>query len=116
MIDSVTKPVLSLAALATLALLHATPAQAVQIAKTWVAFNGSDGNPCTAVQPCATFQHAHDATLPGGEIGVLTAGDYGRVTVNKSIGITNDGAGEATIQPGASVSGIVVNAGAGDVV
>src|SRR5467141_1827472 len=117
MIHSIIKPVLSLTALATLALLHATPAQAVQIAKTWVAFNGNDGNPCTAALPCATLQHAHDTTLPSGEIGVLTAGDYGPLTIGKSISVTNDGAGEASILAGiVSSVGIAIFAGAGDVV
>ena len=107
-------------ALALLALLHAVPARA-QNAKSWVANFGSDANSCTLAQPCATLQHAHDQTNQGGEIGILTPGDYGgsgtpRLQIGKSIHITNDGVGEATILAGGVASGIFIIAGAGDVV
>jgi hypothetical protein len=109
-----TKLALSLAALAMLALQQATPARAMNF-KSWVSNTGSDANSCILAQPCATFGHAIAATFAGGEVGVLTPGDYGSMIINKSINITNDGSGEAgmqvILQPAISIS-----AGASDVV
>jgi len=88
-------------------MLHVAPAWAV---KLWVAGNGNDGNPCTAAQPCATFAHALMALPAGGEIGVLSPGDFGPFQTDRSISITNDGAGEAT------TPSVLILAGAGDVI
>src|SRR5262249_53759036 len=66
--------------------------------------------------PCATFQRAHDQTSDGGEIGVLIPGDYGPLTISKSIHITNDGSGDATVLATANGTGIRINAFAGDIV
>src|SRR5262249_4052056 len=52
----------------------------------------------------------------GGEIGVLTPGDYAPVFIAKSVSITNDSTGEAGIQVGSSGTGVQVNAGPGDIV
>src|SRR5262249_20810016 len=82
--------------------------------QVWVSGNGSDANPCTATQPCATFQHAYDVVAAGGEIAVLSPGNYGPVIIGKSVGITNDGAGEAGIIPPAA--GIFINATRCDVI
>lgn len=113
------KPALSLGALATsLALLAVEPAQALS-AKTFVSNSGSDASPCTIGSPCATFQRAHDQTSPGGEVDVLTAGDYGggsTLTISKAINIINDGVGEASVLAGGLVNGIKISAGAGDIV
>ena len=103
-----------------LALVTAAPAPA-QNAKSWVANDGADGNPCTLALPCATFQRAHNQTNPGGEIGVLTPGDYGgattpRLAISKSIHITNDGTGEASILAPATAVGISISAANGDIV
>jgi hypothetical protein len=47
---------------------------------------GSDANPCTRLAPCLTFQAAHNATDPGGEINCASAGDFnGGVTGNFNI-------------------------------
>jgi len=88
-------------------MLHVAPAWAL---KLWVAGNGNDGNPCTAAQPCASFLVAI-ARLPiGGEIGVLSPGDFGAAEIPYQISITNDGAGEAT------TPSLFITAGAGDVI
>jgi len=111
---------------AVLAAAHGGPAEAAN-AKSWVANSGSDANDCTLAHPCATFQRAHDQTSQGGEIGVLTPGDYGgtgasRLLIQKSIAISNDGSGEATILADGPVGaftgphGIDVQATAGDIV
>src|SRR5262249_51217036 len=105
--------------------LPGTAAHALNV-KSWVANAGNDGNDCSLAHPCATFQRAHDQTNPGSEIGVLTPGDYGgsgspRLNIAKSITISNDGAGEASILADGAFGvggqiGININAGAGDVV
>jgi len=122
------RPIFPMAALgALLVVLHGTSAHALN-AKSWVANAGNDGNDCSLAHPCATFQRAHDQTSPGGEIGVLTPGDYGDYGVGtlgdplqiaKSVSITNDGTGEASIladQRFEGSAGIFINAGAGVVV
>jgi len=104
---------LSLTALgAVLAILHAAPAAAVNLNKTWVSHNGSDSFDCASpATACATFSGALGKTVSGGEIGVVDAGDYGGMLIAQSVNITNDGAGEASI-----LGGIIVGAENGDVV
>src|SRR5205807_906951 len=77
---------------------------------------------CGAITaPCASFQQAHDNVAVGGEVGVLTPGDYGfaggtpRLAIGKSISITNDGVGEATVTD-PDGQAIFIGAGNGDVV
>ena len=84
---------------AALVLLHGTGAHATNI-KSWVSNTGSDANPCTFAQPCATLAHTVKQTSPGGEIGILTPGEYsdgGTLVIDRSLGITNDGVGEASV-------------------
>ena len=118
-----TRHALSLAACGAVAiLLHAAPARA-QPTQVWVANNGVDNAGCGAIStPCATFQRAHDNVVAGGEIGVLTPGDYGgtnspaRLVISKSVSISNDGTGEATVFPPNAFTSIRVSAGTGDIV
>ena len=87
------------------------------VARTWVsASSGSNSNPCTRTSPCLTFAAAQANTLAGGEIDVLSPGDYGAVTITQAISIYNDGAGRAGPLGTSGTSGIVVAAGAGDAV
>src|ERR1700735_58342 len=71
--------------------LLATPAFALS-AHTWVSGTGSDttGNGTRAL-PYATFEQAYKNTILGGIISVADPGDYGPVTIAKSI--TIDGGG-----------------------
>lgn len=105
---------LAVALSASFALLVSSPAQA-QATRTWVSGVGDDVNPCSRTAPCKTFAGAISKTAAGGEISVLDPGGYGAVTITKAISITNDGAGEAGILV-AGTNGIVVSAGANDVV
>ena len=57
----------------TLGMVLAMAAPAHALPRTFVSGTGSDGNPCTASQPCLSFQHAHDVTDPSGEISCLNA-------------------------------------------
>jgi len=119
-----TKPTFSFAAaFALAALLQAGPAAAVAPTKVWVSNTGVDSATCGDIgTPCATFQRAHDNVAAGGEIGVLTPGDYGgsgspaRLLISKSVSVTNDGTGEATIFPPNGFTSIRVSAAAGDIV
>ena len=76
--------------------------------RTWVsAVSGSDSNLCTRTAPCLTFAGAFAKTLPGGEIDVLTPGDYGPVTITNSISIYDDGVGVAGALTTSGTSGIM---------
>jgi hypothetical protein len=80
--------------------------------RTWVSRNGDDGNLCTLSLPCLTFQAAHDLTGANGEINCLGSGDYGQLTITKSITIKCSGL-MASIAA-ASGAGITIAAGAAD--
>jgi hypothetical protein len=59
--------------------------------RTWVSGVGDDANPCSRTAPCASFAAALANTADGGEISVLDPGEYGSVTIVKSITISGDG-------------------------
>jgi Divergent InlB B-repeat domain len=77
---------------------------------------GSDSNPCTRVSPCLTFAAALAQTSAGGEIDVLDPGDFGPVTIAKSVSINGDAPGVAGTTPSSGTSGIVISAGSSDVI
>ena len=77
---------------------------------------GSDSNPCTRSSPCMTFAAALAQTTAGGEIAVLDPGDFGPVTITKAVSIYADAISVAGTMPAPGTSGIVVSAGAGDMV
>src|SRR5712691_7390517 len=104
---------LFLAALLALC-LHVASAQA-QLVRTCVSMaKGSDANSasfCHCTTPCRTFATAHANTYSDGEITVLDPGDYGGLTITKSISINNDSGGEASITvSGNNTAGIIINA------
>src|SRR5947209_11665780 len=106
---------LFLAALLALC-LHVASAQA-QLVRTCVSMaKGNDANSstsCHCTTPCRTFATAHNNTLSDGEITVLDPGDYGGLTITKSISINNDSGGEASITVHGGNTGIIINAPAG---
>jgi hypothetical protein len=77
---------------------------------------GSDANPCTRMSPCLTFAAALVQTTAGGEIDVLDPGDFGPVTITKAVSIYSDAFGVAGAIPSPGTSGIVVSAGANDLI
>jgi hypothetical protein len=87
--------------------LPAAPAQALN-GRSWVASNGS-GSTCSRAAPCLTFQDAHNATSPGGEINCVDAGDYQPLTITKSISIVCDNTEASILVAGGN--GVVINAG-----
>lgn len=82
--------------------------------RTYVSGTGDDSHSCSRTDPCRTFAGAIGKTLAGGEITVLDTAGYGTVTITKAITISAKGH-EAGILSGGT-NGVVINAGANDVV
>ncbi len=85
-----------------------------QATRTWVSGVGDDANPCSRTAPCKTFAGAISKTAAAGEISVLDPGGFGTVNITKAITINGDGTLAGILNSG--VTGIIVNAGANDVV
>jgi parallel beta helix pectate lyase-like protein len=86
-----------------------------QVGRTWVSGGvGNDANPCSRTAPCKTFAGALSKTAAGGEINVTDPGGFGSVTIDKSITIDGNGVLAGIVAGG--VDGIVINAGANDIV
>jgi hypothetical protein len=82
---------------------------------SWLSTAGS-GTSCTRTVPCGLLSVAQDATIAGGVISVLDSGDYGTITVTKSLTIRAEGVdGGATVIPFIQ-PWITVQAGPTDVV
>jgi hypothetical protein len=99
-------------AAALAAVLPAIPAQATLLTRTFVSSAGSNSNPCTITQPCASFATAYSLTAPNGIISALDPGKYGPLTITGPI--TINGNGWAAITAPAGGNGITINAGGGD--
>lgn len=94
--------------------LLGSPASA-QATRTWVSGVGDDVNPCSRTAPCKTFAGAISKTVAGGEIDALDPGGFGALTITKAITIDGGGGQVASVLV-AGTNGIVVSAGASDVV
>src|SRR6516162_3173755 len=100
---------------ATLLLIFVLSSAAqAQASRTWVSGVGDDVNPCSRTAPCKTFAGAISKTAPGGEIDCLDPGGFGAVTITKALAIICDETIGGVLVSG--TNGIVVSAGAGDVV
>lgn len=99
---------------AVLLLLAASHAAHGQSTRTWVSVTGDDERDCRRTAPCRTFSEALAKTAAGGEIRALGSGSFGAVTITKSISIVAEEAEGGILASG--TNGIVVDAGAGDVV
>src|SRR6516164_7750591 len=86
-----------------------------QATRTWVSGVGDDANPCSRTAPCKTFAGAISKTADGGEIDALDPGGFGALTITKSITLDGGGGQVASVLV-AGTNGIVVAAGAADVV
>ena len=102
------------AASAIAALVALSSSAHAQASRTWVSGVGDDANPCSRTAPCKTFAGAISKTASGGEIDVLDPGGFGAITITKAITIDGQGTFGSVLSPG--TNGIIVNAGAGDVV
>ena len=103
-----------MAGLVFLMIIGVTGARA-QATRTWVSGVGDDANPCSRTAPCKTFAGAISKTAASGEIDVLDPGGFGAVTITKAITI-DGGSGQIAGVLVAGTNGIVVSAGANDVV
>src|SRR3979490_1728133 len=92
-----------------------TASAQAQATRTWVSGVGDDANPCSRTAPCKTFAGAISKTAAGGEIDALDPGGFGAVTITKTITI-DGGAGQAGGILAALTTGVIINAGAGDIV
>jgi hypothetical protein len=95
-----------------LLMLHGTAH--AQATRTWVSGVGDDANPCSRTAPCKTFPGAISKTAANGEIDCLDPGSFGVVTITKSITIDCNGVAGGILN--SSTTGVVVNAGASDVI
>src|SRR5215510_9799025 len=102
-----------LAALAIV--LLGTTLMSAQATRTWVSGVGDDANPCSRTAPCKTWAGAISKTAPGGEIDALDPGGFGALTITKAITLDGGGGQVASVLV-AGTNGIVVQAGASDVV
>jgi Right handed beta helix region len=100
--------------LAAILFLGSVAVAQAQATRTWVSGVGDDANPCSRTAPCKTFAGAISKTAAGGEIDALDSGGFGGVTITKSI--TIDGGGNIAGVLVSGTNGIVVSAGASDVV
>jgi len=85
-----------------------------QASRTWVSGTGSDANPCSRALPCLTFAFAITQTNAGGEINALDSGDFGPLTITKSVSIVANGVTAGIVASG--VDAITVTAGFNDVI
>ena len=86
-----------------------------QASRTWVSGVGDDANPCSRTAPCKTWAGAISKTANGGEIDALDPGGFGAVTITKSITLDGGGGQVASVLV-TGTNGIIVAAGANDVV
>jgi hypothetical protein len=105
---------LPLGAIGLIAALFAASPAFAQATRTWVSGMGDDANPCSRTAPCKTWAGAIAKTTAGGEIDALDPGGFGAVTITKAI--TLDGGGQVASVLVSGTNGIVVAAGASDVV
>jgi hypothetical protein len=96
--------------LSAVAFIFATAPACAASNETWVSGTGTDSGTCPITAPCATFAHALTQTLAGGSINVLSSGDFGSVTINKSVTLEARGttAHLTGIQVSAGTNGVVV--------
>jgi hypothetical protein len=85
-----------------------------QAPRVFVSINGSDANPCSAVQPCRSFNQALTAVETGGEVVVQNSGGYSTgFTISHSV--TIDAAGfNASVISTSATDLCTINAGPSD--
>jgi hypothetical protein len=111
-VNRISAPRTPISATALLLFLAVSQAAHAQSARTWVSVNGNDGNDCSRATPCRTLSGALAKTSAGGEIDVLDSGDFGSVTLNKTVSVVTPGV-LGGIQVGTGTA-ITVNAGPND--
>jgi hypothetical protein len=84
------------------------PANA-QATRTWISGVGDNVNPCSRTAPCLTWAGAISKTAAGGEIDALDPGDFGAVTITKSMTL-DGGGGQVALVLVSGTSGITISA------
>jgi hypothetical protein len=90
-------------------LLAAAPAHAARL-HTFVASYGSDGNACSFLEPCSTFNHALSQTDAGGEVTAIDSDGFGPINITQSVTITSPAGIEASVPPVAGATSVTINA------
>jgi hypothetical protein len=107
--------VIGFALLSIIALIASAPAQAQgTLTRTFVSSTGSDGNPCTVAQPCATFAVAYAAVAPKGIVAALDPGKYGPLSIAGPVTINGNGWAAITAPASGIAVGVTIAAGATD--
>jgi len=98
----------SIVALALASVTEAT------VPRAFVSTQGLDTNPCSALQPCRSFNQALTVVQPGGEIIVQDSGGYSTgLTISQSVTIDAGGFNASVFGTGA-IDLCLINAGASD--
>ncbi len=77
----------------TLTCVPAAPALAddAPLPQTWVIAEGADTGNCTSLYPCVTIAYAEGRTAAGGILNIADSGNYGAVSITKSLTLRGDG-------------------------
>lgn len=82
----------------------------------YVAFNGSDANPCTRLSPCKTITHALTVVADEGKVTIVGSGIYDIFVITKAVSVQAEPGVVAVIPLTASAIGVTINADATDTV
>jgi|HubBroStandDraft_1064217.scaffolds.fasta_scaffold41084_2 hypothetical protein len=93
---------------AAMALVFTFTAQA-QNTVSFVAYNGSDTNACTATAHCRSFTRALAVTDSGGEIIVVSSGSYAAATIAQPVTINAVGVVATTSETTAGLNALYIN-------
>jgi len=92
----------------------AVPAFASSV--VYVAFNGSNANPCSRPAPCKTITHSLTVVAAGGVVDITSSGVYDTFTITKAVSVEAEPGVVATISVPSGGTGITINAGPSDTV
>src|SRR3954469_11095216 len=84
--------------------------------KIFVASYGNDANSGSPASPKRSFQAAHSAVAPGGEIVALDTAGYGPLAINKSVSVIVPPGVTGFVTVSGNVFAISINAAPSDVV
>jgi len=98
---------------------HALAAQRTFVHSSPLGNDANTVSSCSLVAPCRSFNSAISVTDPGGELVILDTAGYGPMTIGKSIKIIGPSGvygGISVLGGGGPTTGVVINAGATDVI
>jgi hypothetical protein len=89
-------------------------ASSAQSSSVYVAYNGSDSNPCTRPAPCQTITHALTVVPAGGVVDIIASGSYDIFTVTQAVTVEANPGLTVLIPVPSNTTGIQISAGASD--